>query len=124
VFGGCCGVVCGSGFSGWTRLSGSTPSVPTLASNGTVLSLVVRGFDDRIYYRNYEGSWGEWTVLPGATCDSPAAALLGNDLHIVVRGLDGNTFWHGYLADPSGPESFSGWSRLSGATLSAPRLTS
>jgi len=89
--------------------------------------LVVHGLDNRIYYRLYNasgGSWGEWTVFPGATCDSPAAALLGNDLHIVVRGSDGNTLWHGCLADPSDPESFSGWSWLSGATSSAPTLTS
>jgi len=111
-------------FSGWTRLSGATPSAPTLASDGTVLSLVVRGFNDRIYYRVYESSWGGWNVLPGATCDSPAAAMLGDDLHVVVRGMDGNTLWHGYLSDPSDPESFSGWSWLSGATPSAPTLTS
>ena len=87
---------------------------------------MVRGFDNRSYYRIHNSSsdsWDSWNALPGATYDSPGAALLGNDLHNVVRGMDGNTLWHGYLTDPADPESFSGWTRLNGATPSAPTLT-
>jgi hypothetical protein len=88
-------------------------------------SLVVRGSDNKIYYRSYNfssGSWGSWNVLLGATCDSPAAAVCNNELHVVVRGTDGNTLWHGYV--DLATSTFSGWTLLSGCTPSAPTLTS
>ncbi|MGD0978094.1 MAG: PKD domain-containing protein [Candidatus Bathyarchaeia archaeon] len=88
-------------------------------------SVVVRGMDNSIYYRAWNGTgWEGWLVLPGATCDSPAAAMLGKALHIVVRGMDGNTLWYGCLSNPADPCSFSGWTLLSGSTQSAPTLTS
>jgi hypothetical protein len=113
-------------FSGWMWLSGWTPSAPTLTSNGTVLSLVVRGGDNRVYYRVYSLSprgWGSWNVLPsGSTCDSPAAAMLGNDLHIVVRGMDGFSLWHVIVrCDGS---VVRGWKRIPGAIASRPALAS
>jgi hypothetical protein len=87
--------------------------------------LVVRGLDDRIYYRTYDfagDTWSSWTVLPGSTPDSPAAVVCNNELHIVVRGMDGRSLWHGYvnLAD----NTFNSWARLSGWTPSAPTLAS
>jgi hypothetical protein len=111
-------------FSGWTLISGATPSTPTLTSNGTVLSLVVRGYDNRIYYRIHSfspRSWGSWNVLTGATCDSPAAAMLGNNLHIVVRGLEGNSLWNIVVQPNVGVVR--NWILLSGATPSKPVLT-
>jgi hypothetical protein len=85
------------GFSGWSQLDGETMSAPTLVSNGTCLCLVVRGLDNRIYYRFYQNwfyGWTDWTVIPdGFTCDSPAAALIGNELRIVTRGMDGSSLW-------------------------------
>jgi hypothetical protein len=108
-------------FSGWTWLSGWTPSAPTLASNGTVLCLVVRGGDNRIYYRTYSFSPRGWNVIPsGATCDSPAAAMLGSDLHIVVRGMDGNSLWDIIVSCDGAVVR--DWSLLSGATPSKPVL--
>ena len=113
-------------FHGWTRLSGWTPSAPALTSNGTVLGLVVRGGDNRIYYRSYNctsDEWEGWIVVPtGVTCDSPAATILANELHIVVRGISAtnSSMWHTRLNLTT--ETFSGWTRLSGATLSAPTL--
>jgi parallel beta-helix repeat protein len=90
-----------------------------------VESLVVRGLDNRIYYRAYNvttASWASWNALPGLTCDSPAAAVCGNELHIVVRSIDGYLLWHGYVNLIGG--GFSGWTLLSGSTPSAPTLTS
>jgi hypothetical protein len=111
-------------FSGWTLLSGSTPSAPTLTQNGAALYLVVRGQNNLIYNRLYNDSlhtWGDWFALPsGATCDSPAAALLKDQLHVVVRGMDGYSLWHGIMN--ASTMAFSGWERLSGATQSAPAL--
>jgi parallel beta-helix repeat protein len=89
-----------------------------------VESLVVRGLDNRIYYRAYNvttASWASWNALPGLTCDSPAATVCGNELHIVVRSIDGYLLWHGYVSLIS--NAFSGWTLLSGSTPSAPTLT-
>jgi len=86
--------------------------------------LVVRGSDNRIYYRFYNdssGSWQDWNVLPeGSTPDSPAAVLYSGKLYIVVRGSEGYTIWFSWvnLSD----YSFSGWTMLSGETESAPTL--
>jgi hypothetical protein len=113
-------------FSDWTRLSGATPSKPTLVRNDTQLILVVRGMNNRIYYRSYNctsDEWEEWIVVPtGVTCDSPASTILPNELHIVVRGISAtnSSMWHTRLNLTT--ETFSGWTRLSGATESAPTL--
>jgi len=111
-------------FNGWTQLTGATPSAPTLASNGTVLSLVVRGEDNRIYYRSYiGGSWGSWFVVPtGATVDSPAAAFLNGSLYIVVRGMDGSSLWATTMA--LNGTVISTWQQLPGATNARPALAS
>ena len=80
-------------------------SAPTLISNGTsgsdsdVMCLVVRGLDNRVYYRLYDSvhgwGWEDWNVIPnGYTSDSPAAAMLGNELIVVVRGMNSNTLWY------------------------------
>jgi hypothetical protein len=109
----------------WVSVSGYSPSKPTLTSNGMMLCLVVRGLDNRIYWRVYNvpaDSWASWNVVPtGSTHDGPSATIADNKLHFVVRGLDVNSLWHGYvnLAD----NTFVGWTRLSGSTPSPPALT-
>ena len=87
--------------------------------------LVARGFDNSIYYREYNANnnlWGSWRALPGATIASPAACVFENNLHLVVLGIDGATLWHGYVDLQT--DVFSGWQVLSGATTTAPILTS
>lgn len=109
-------------FSGWTRINGATPSKPILTASHNKLYLVVRGMNDRIYYRSYTGgSWGDWSSLPGATCDGPAVVVMNGQLHLVVNGMNGRLY-HGY-ADLYTDE-FSGWTRISGRTPSAPALAS
>lgn len=107
-------------FSGWTWLPGSTPSPPTLVSDGTTLYLVVRGEDDQIYYNVWNGGWGSWTLIPGSTTAGPAAAVVGGALHIVVQGYGATSLYHCYvnLTD----DTFSGWTGISGATPVAPTL--
>ncbi len=113
-----------SSFSGWTNIEGSTPSAPTLTSNGTHLFLIVRGMDDTIYLRIYNcltSTWGNWVALPGSTSDTASAAVVGNNLHIVVRGTsDTMSLWHGYVT--LSDMSFSGWSSLAGGSDAAPTL--
>jgi len=116
----------GGGFSGWTLLSGSTPSTPTLTSNGTHLCLVVRGGNNLIYHRLYSldsRAWAGWSVLPsGSTGDSVGAAMVGNQLHIVVRGMSGSALYYSYRNLDTA--AFSGWTLLAGSTPTAPTLVS
>ncbi|MGD0977558.1 MAG: prolyl oligopeptidase family serine peptidase [Candidatus Bathyarchaeia archaeon] len=85
---------------------------------------VVRGMDDRIYYRvGYDGTgWEDWNVLPGSTIDSPAAAVCADKLYVVVRGSDSTSLW--FSSVDLTDSSFSGWMLLSGSTPSPPTLSS
>jgi len=105
----------------FTQISGATPSSVALVSYVDELHLVVRGADNRIYYRETVGGSfiGNWRRIPGATNDAPATAVLDSRLHIVVRGTD-NGIYHSYIDLVSG--SWSGWTRLPGATSSSPAL--
>jgi hypothetical protein len=113
-------------FSDWTLLSGASDATPTLTSYGSTVLLVVKGMDNRIYYRMYDTvaeTWDQWSVLPsGWTFDVPAATVLGDQLHFVVRGMDGATLWHCTVNLVS--EVFSGWELLSGASDATPVLAS
>ncbi len=78
-------------FTGWTLLSGSSLSAPTLASWGSKVVLVVRGSNSLIYTRIYNtdtGAWTGWIADGQATCDSPAAAVVLDTLYVVARGFD------------------------------------
>jgi hypothetical protein len=111
-------------FSGWTLLSGATPSSPTLTASqpSNSLYLTVRGNDNRIYYNTWNGSnWQGWNALPtGTTIDAPAATIVGDKLYFVVIGTDGTSMWQSSL--DLATSNFSGWTLLSGATPSAPTL--
>ncbi|MGD8566199.1 MAG: hypothetical protein PVF96_07615, partial [Candidatus Bathyarchaeota archaeon] len=84
--------------------------------------LVVRGLNDKVFYRTYnctESKWMNWSYIQsGATCDSPTAVAYLGKLYTVVRGMDGRSLWFGWtnLTD----NAFSGWTRISGATKTAP----
>jgi hypothetical protein len=84
--------------------------------------LVVRKLDNRIYYRTLSNNvWGDWKDVPGGTVfGTPGAVVYDDKLYMVVQSTDGNSFLFGSI-DLS-DDSFSGWSYLSGATLSKPTL--
>jgi hypothetical protein len=111
-------------FAGWTLLSGSSPSAPTLTSNGTHLCLVVQGNNNRIYYRVYgfaPRGWSGWNALTtGSTAYSPSAAMLGGNLHIVVRSMDGSCLWN-IVVKPAG-SVIRNWISLSSSTPMRPAL--
>ena len=91
-----------------------------------MLYLTVRGSDDGIYLRSYDGSWSSWSSLPGGTNDAVGACIQPSKpdpdaaLHIVVRGMTGGMY-HGTYDLNS--ESFLGWTWISGETPSPPTLT-
>ena len=103
-------------FSGWTPVSGATPSSPTLTASQTSnsLCLIVRGNDNRIYYNTWNsGSWQGWNALPsGAAINGPAATIVGGKLYFVVIGMDGASIWQSSLDIAT--SKLSGWAPLSG----------
>jgi FtsP/CotA-like multicopper oxidase with cupredoxin domain len=113
-------------FSGWTSVSGSTSSAPTLVTDGRILALVITGGDNHIWYRIYDTAttqWNNWqSISTGVTSDRPTAAIQGGKLFIVVRGitLGSDTLYYG-IAELNGGV-FSGWKLLGGSTPSAPAL--
>jgi len=106
-------------FSGWSRLSGDTPSDPVLTASPEKLYLIVRGNNDRIYYREWDGSWSSWMSISGKTNEGIAATVVDDELHIVVIGTNGRLY-HGTVNTTD--YSFSGWNGISGTTLSQPVL--
>jgi len=95
-------------------------SVNVISSSSEVAYLVVRGTDDSVWYRSYDGlSWSAWGGLGGLTYDTPAVAVLDGRLHVVVNGSDGGLWWGSVdLATTT----FSGWTMMSGQ--GTPTLTS
>ena len=103
---------------------------PTLASNGNVVTLVVRGADNSVYYRVYTvgaRSWGAWKAFAsGSTCDKVSAVMEGSVLDVVVRGYSAsdsseeNLLWQASVNVDSGV--FSGWSWIPGSVTSSPTL--
>ncbi|MEM2507235.1 MAG: C1 family peptidase [Nitrososphaeria archaeon] len=84
--------------------------------------LVVRGTDNKIYWRRHLTTWENWIKIPtGSTSEGPAAVACGGKLHMVVKGFNPeNSLWYGYV-DLS-TNSFSGWVRVPGLTPSKPAL--
>jgi hypothetical protein len=109
-------------WAGWTQLSGATPSAPSLAEYLNRLILVVRGENSQIYCRSMDASqyWQSWVRVPnGGTNDKPAVAGFNSRLYLMVKGNGNNSIWYN-SADQT--DTWAGWTRLSGATPSAPSL--
>lgn len=108
------------------ELTASLVPRPVLAASESrgELYLVVRGLDDRIYYKVWNAVvWTDWTALPsGSTCDGAGAIVINNKLNVVVRGSEGTSLWLGQV-DLS-TSDFSGWTWIDGLTNSAPTVTS
>jgi hypothetical protein len=82
----------GTGWLGWSSLSGATLSAPTLTqfANGcflvvgvncnSIVALAVRGTDNAVYHKTFSGmpgSWsGSWDSPGGAIANSPALAYV------------------------------------------------
>ena len=86
-------------------------------------NLVVRGYNNLIYYRSYDpnSGWGGWNSLPGGyTCDSPASTVCAGKQYFVVRSINGLSIWMNAL--DLGTQAFAGWTQIPGSTISAPSL--
>jgi Subtilase family/Peptidase inhibitor I9 len=101
----------------------SEPAVAKLTGIPGGLTLVVRGSDGQIHFKNYNGqSWGTWVALgtpPGGATSNPSATLHnGGVLHVVVNGGD-NAVWDRNWSDAAG---WSAWGSLGGVATSSPAI--
>jgi hypothetical protein len=106
----------------WAPVSGSTDAEPSLATDGSRLYLVVKGYGSvgSVYVNVWSGSWSGWERIPtGSTPSSPAAAVWSGSLYIVVRG--GNNYL--YYTYRLGTNNYASWSLLGGSTPSTPSVT-
>ena len=110
-------------WTGWTSLGGATCDKPALASDGTTLTLAVRGMDNGIYVKAKDlssGVWSEWLHFSGATPSPPAveAEFTEDDFVLAVRGMDNMIYytytWHGEWSGP--------WFTVPGVTIDRPLL--
>ena len=110
-------------WSGWTAQPGSTPNSTALTASSSHLYLVVRGSDNRIYWRRMTtGSvWTNWQAVPTGSADAtPAAAFFNNHLYLSVKGYHTTGIY--VCSMDAGTLVWSGWTAVSGATISRPAL--
>ncbi len=98
----------------------ATDTRPTVASSGPgQLDLFVRGIDNALWHRRYDGTWHDWESLGGILTYDPAVASWGNGrLDVFVRGTN-NTLQHKWYDG-----IWHDWESLGGVLTSDPAVTS
>lgn len=116
-----------SPWSNVVTLGGATSSSPAVAAPAAKrLELYVRGIDNAVWHRRYDGtSWTGWSQLGGMTYASPAASpRRGTSIvDVFIRGTD-NAIHHRYR---NGTAWSSGWASIGappGGAASAPAAVS
>ncbi|MFP3558220.1 M12 family metallopeptidase [Paraburkholderia sp. SIMBA_049] len=105
----------------WESLGGLTRNrVNAVCWGPNRLDVFVRGTDNGIYHKYFDGRWGPsptgWESLGGATPNPIKAVSWGSGrLDLFVRGTD-NGIYHKWFDGRWGP-SPTGWESLGGATL-------
>jgi hypothetical protein len=101
-------------------LGGGLTSGPTACSWGQGrLDVFVRGADNALHHKWYDGSWSDWESLGGGLTSNPAAASWGQGrLDVFVRGAD-NALHHKWYDG-----GWSGWESLGGGLTSGPAVAS
>ena len=106
----------------WTSLGGRVTSKAAATSwSATRVDAFVRGTDNAIYHRAWNGStWAAWESLGGTSLSGPAAVSWGpNRIDVFVRGSDNQLYhrwWYG--------TGWSAWEALGGTLSSAPAVAS
>src|SRR5581483_7891113 len=82
-------------WSGWESLGGVLTSGADVSSWGSGrLDVFVRGTDNALWHKWYDGSWHDWESLGGVLTSDPSVASWGSGrLDVFVRGLD-SVLWH------------------------------
>lgn len=111
-------------WTGWTNLQGATIDKPALASDGSTLTLAVRGTNNGIYVKTMDlssGVWSGWITIGGKTSSGPSVKATPDedDFVLAVRGMDNSIYytytWHGDW-------SVSPWFNVPGVTVDRPVL--
>jgi len=102
-------------WSAWKAVpgGGKTFSAPSAAVRGDTLHLFVRGTDDGVHRKRFNGEWDPWTQVPGdeKTPSGPTSVGLGKyQLTVFIRRSD-NTI---HANTESGSTSWSGWVEVDG----------
>lgn len=108
--------------TGWQSLGGQLTSSPDASSSGaTTTDVFVRGTDNALWHRSWNGaSWGAWQSLGGTLITDPSAVSQGaNSVDVFVIGTD-HAIWHRAW---SGTQ-WSAWDRVGGYATSAPDAAS
>ena len=113
-------------WSGWRLMDGLSPSTAAMTEFNGQLYIVVRGADDRIYYRSMNTAevFASWGWIPGFTNDSPAICSFNNRLYLVVKSNVGNEIYYNSMLASGVWGTFSMMDGLSPTTvaLSAPKI--
>ena len=81
--------------------------------------MFVRGTDNALWHRWFDGNWSGWESLGGVLMSDPAAVSWGpNRIDVFVRGTD-NALWHRWFDG-----DWSGWESLGGVLTSGPAVAS
>ncbi len=107
-------------FATFENLGGTLKSAPAAASWGpNRLDLFVRGADDALWHKWWDGAWRGWERLGGTLTSGPAATSSGNGLlDVFARGTD-NGLWHLRWNG----RAWSDWESLSGGLSDSPAAT-
>ncbi|WP_342380070.1 hypothetical protein NVS55_10925 [Myxococcus stipitatus] len=106
----------------WLSLGGYTPSGPAVAARGASrVDVFVRGGDNQLHQRYWNGSaWSPWIALGGTLTSDPAALHWGtNRLDVFARGADNSIIQKSFDG-----AQWSGWYTLGGVSASAPAVVS
>src|SRR2546427_434509 len=91
-----------------------TIASPVIASDGSILHVIVIGTESNLWYATltFAGAWSTYTSLAGAASVPPALAVdASNNLHLVVRGFDAQLY---SKSKPSGGAWDAAWVNAGG----------
>lgn len=112
-------------FSGSTSLGGVITADPGAVANGTRIDLLVRGSDNQMYHKIFNGTtWSAWSVLGGVLTTGPDASLrAGTPGHVDawVGGTDAQLY---HMWSDDGGNTWTPWQALGGILTSDPRAVS
>lgn len=113
-----CGIVSLHGCMGGDQLTGLVYQGILILPSQAQLFTFIRGTDNALWYRTYDGSlWGGWTSLGGILNSDPDSTKLNGDTYVFVQGTD-KALW--YQKYNGATNSWSGWVSLGGAATSGP----
>jgi hypothetical protein len=113
-------VVAGPHWRPWDSLGGVVTSGPDVCSWAPGrLDVFVRGTDNALYHRWYDGNWSGWESLGGVITSDPAAVSWASGrIDVFARGTD-NALWHKWYAG-----GWSDWESLGGVLAGGPDVSS